>query len=95
MRYVPPPSASTTTPVMSLEPNQLGLFDLGGNAWKWCEDWLSSDKTSREFRGGSWFDTTTIALRSSPCTTPTTYPRAEMLTSVSELSSISRCQLHD
>jgi formylglycine-generating enzyme required for sulfatase activity len=45
----------TTAPVMSFDANRLGIFDLGGNLWEWCEDWYSSEKTTRVLRGASWF----------------------------------------
>jgi hypothetical protein len=44
----------TTAPVMSFKPNKLGLYDLGGNAWEWCEDWYSNENKERVLRGGSW-----------------------------------------
>ena len=41
-------------PVMSFKPNQLGLHDLAGNVWEWCEDWMDEEHTNRVQRGGSW-----------------------------------------
>ena len=43
-----------TSPVGSFAANAHGLFDMGGNAWQWCEDWFDKEQKLRVFRGGSW-----------------------------------------
>jgi formylglycine-generating enzyme required for sulfatase activity len=56
-------------PVMQLKPNELGLYDIGGNITEWCWDWYDARYYSyspsdnplgaeggedRVQRGGSW-----------------------------------------
>jgi formylglycine-generating enzyme required for sulfatase activity len=44
------------TKVGSYAPNTLGLFDMHGNVWQWCDDLWESGGSNRVIRGGSWAD---------------------------------------
>ena len=62
-------SGRVTHPVGTKHANELGIYDMTGNVWEWCQDWFDSYSSSsqtnptgadsgsiRVKRGGGWYD---------------------------------------
>jgi formylglycine-generating enzyme required for sulfatase activity len=66
-------SGSTTHPVATKSPNELGIYDMTGNVWEWTSDlWCSNYNSSRTgsgrvFRGGGWGSNARICRVSFRC----------------------------
>ncbi len=48
-------SHNITHAVATKQSSELGIFDMSGNVWEWCQDDWHVSGSSRVLRGGSWY----------------------------------------
>ena len=73
-------SGGETHNVATKSPNGLGIYDMSGNVWEWCQDWYgnysSSSQTNpkgpsnggyRVYRGGCWYFSARLCRVSDRC----------------------------
>lgn len=79
-------SGETLHPVGQKQANELGLYDMSGNVWEWCQDYYGnypcdpqdnpsgpSEGVSRVCRGGSWIHNARNCLPSLRNETPVSF----------------------
>lgn len=74
-------SYKKTHPVKQKRANELGLYDMSGNVWEWCQDWYESSYpsspqtdpvgpssgSSRVLRGGCWYFDASLCRSADRC----------------------------